>query len=275
MWLALSGWLLAAVLVVPLAVGRRRIDLAAAAEHELRGPLAAVALAVEQVRRGRSGDELAEVLDAQLARSRAGLADLGAAVGGARRGRVALGRRADRAPGSRVVLGRRRNRAPGSGVALDRSDNGTPAPRVALERLTRHSAAGWAQVAARAGRSVRLEWGAGPVTVEADRGRLAQALGNLLSNAVEHGTGDVEVLARRNGPAIRIEVVNGDERGRGVAPQARLAGAEIDTGRRRSPRRGRGLGIAARAAEGSGGRLEIAREPGRTTAALELPLGER
>ena len=114
---------------------------------------------------------------------------------------------------------------------------------VAFDRLARSSAAAW---------RVPLDWHAGPVHVRGDRGRLAQALGNLLSNAVEHGTGPIRVEARRVGGRVRLEVVNG------LRPE---------------PDRGRGLRIAARAAEGAGGSLSFARADGRASAALELPLG--
>lgn len=208
---------------------RRRLDRAASAEHELRGPLAAVTLAVEQVRRGRSGPEIAALIEAQLDRFRAGLADLA----GARTGRMPA---ADAGP-------------------------------VALEEVARSTASGWNPVAERAGGGVRLDWRAGPVTVTADRGRMAQALGNLLSNAIEHGDGQVLVRGRRAGDSVRIEVANAV-----VRPDA----ADM-AGRGRRPRlgraRGRGFAIAAQAAREAGGRLEVSRAADReVTTALELPL---
>jgi signal transduction histidine kinase len=86
---------------------------------------------------------------------------------------------------------------------------------------------------------VEIDWRAGPVRVRADRGRLAQALGNLLANAVEHGAGPIRVSAWRSGERVRLEVVNRADRGRG-------------------------LRIASRAVEQSGGTLAVA--------AIELPL---
>ena len=125
-----------------------------------------------------------------------------------------------------------------------------------LERVLRGAAAGWRT----AGRPLRLRWDAGPAVVRADRRRLAQAFSNLLANAVEHGSGPVEVSGRRAGAGVRVEVTD-----RGPAPGTRPAG----------PDRGRGLGIAARAVEEAGGRLELERAPDGTTAAVELPLAER
>ena len=134
---------------------------------------------------------------------------------------------------------------------------------LALQRLARASAAAWSPAAGRAGRRLELDWRAGPVRVRADRGRLAQALGNLLSNAVEHGAGPVRLEARRTGDRVRLEVVN-------AVPEAPRPEA--------SPRettglsRGRGLRIAARAVESCGGTLSLSREGGRVAAAVELPL---
>ena len=173
---------------------RRRLELVARAEHELRGPVAVVSLAAERMKREPAGRRYGQALDAELERLRAGLADLTAARGGRRR------------PGR--------------------------ARRSQLEPLVRSSVEAWQA----AGRSVHLDWRAGPAMVLADRGRLAQALGNLLANAAEHGDGPVRLRAERRGRAVRVEVRN----------------------------RGRGLRIASDAARDAGGSLSV-------VAALELP----
>lgn len=223
-----------AILVVSL---RRRLEHAACAEHELRGPLAAIDLAVEQVRRGRSGPELAATLESQLDRSRAGLADMAAAR-----------------------TGRRPTDAPSA---------------VPLERVARSIASAWRPVAERAGGRLRVDWQAGPVTIAADRGRLAQALGNLLSNAIEHGGGEVRVRGRRVAGGVRIEVANSTREARTLSDPP-SAGLECESGGRAAAGRGRGLGIAARAARESGGTLEISSgADSGVTAALELPLERR
>ena len=77
---------------------------------------------------------------------------------------------------------------------------------------------------------------------------------------MEHGSGPVEVRGRLAGAGVRVEVTD-----RGPSPGTRPA----------DPDRGRGLGIAARAVEEAGGRLELERAPHGTTAAVELPLAER
>jgi signal transduction histidine kinase len=234
-WLAVGAWLLAAGAGAWALVLRHRLELTARAEHELRGPLAALALAVQQVRRGRSGPELAAVFEAQLDRSRRGVADLAAA----RHGRLATPLRT----------------------------------RVALDRLAEHAAAGWAPVAARAGRSLRLDWRAGAVAVLADQGRIAQALGNLLSNALEHGGGAVELRSRRDRDVVRIEVTDAGRRSAHDAVGG-LSGTS-PASLWRPVARGRGLAIARQAVEEAGGSLEVDSGPAGTRAILELPLERR
>jgi signal transduction histidine kinase len=117
---------------------------------------------------------------------------------------------------------------------------------IRLDRLIWRAATASDLVARRAGGGVHLDWTAGPITVSANRGRLAQAFGNLLANAVEHGGGHVRVVGRRTSRGVRVEVV--------------------DTGR------GHGLAIAAKAVRDSGGKLSAARAGSGTSVAIELPL---
>jgi signal transduction histidine kinase len=90
--------------------------------------------------------------------------------------------------------------------------------------------------------------------VRTDRGRLAQALGNLVQNAAEHGDGPLEVHARPLPTGVRLELRN---------PRGRE--------RRREPGRGRGLGIADAAARELGGHLDVRVEDDAVVAALDLP----
>lgn len=117
---------------------------------------------------------------------------------------------------------------------------------VRLDRLVWRAVAGWDLAARRAGgEGVQLDWRAGEVSVRADRGRLAGALGNLLSNAIEHGGGSVRVIARRSGRGVRIEI--------------------------RDSGRGHGVGIATRAIREAGGSLSAARTDSGTAVVLDLP----
>jgi signal transduction histidine kinase len=167
---AYLGWLMAAVLGVAVLRLRRRLELVARAEHELRGPLTAFSLGLDAARGTSPGRRLAAVLDAELARARAGLADLAAARQGTR-------------------------------PALLREP-------VRVDRLLRSSAAAWEPAARAAGRRLQVRSTVGRAVVRGDRSRLAAALGNVMANAVEHGEGDVSVSATRAAGRLRIEVTN-------------------------------------------------------------------
>jgi signal transduction histidine kinase len=212
------GWLVSVGLVVVVTRLRRRLDMVARAEHELRGPLTAFSLALDAARGTPAGRRLRIVLDAELARARAGLADLAAAR---------VGRRAS------VVE-----------------------ERVHVDRLLRSSAAAWEG----RGRRVSVRSEAGLAVVTGDRGRMAQALGNVISNAVEHGSGEVTAVASRTAGRVRIEVTNP------VAAGRRLR-AVPEPGER-----GRGLEIAADAAADLGGSLTSAIGPRRARTVIELPV---
>jgi signal transduction histidine kinase len=130
----------------------------------------------------------------------------------------------------------------------------------------------WRSHARRAGGELSLV-GAPPSVVEGDPLGLAQALDNLIVNAIEHGGPIVEVGARRHGHRVRIAVADS---GRSAAPVvwrgspgsflARL------TGRRR---RGHGLAVVRRVARVHDGRFELRRSELGSVAALELPLADR
>ena len=131
--------------------------------------------------------------------------------------------------------------------------SGRPVP---LERLVRAAARAWAPL--RPALPVRVDWRAGDVAASSAPGRVAQVLGNLVSNAVEHGDGPVAIRAVEEARGVRVEVTNATEAAR---PRGRPAAG-----------RGRGLRIAGRAARAAGGRLVVNDGSGRTTAALELPV---
>lgn len=218
----ITAWGVAAVAVAVACRLRARLDAVARAEHELRGPVTVLCLACERMRREPAARRHVEALEVELARLRAGLADLGAA----RYGRVASAR---------------------------------PEP-VELNRVARSAVAGWSPSLSEAGRDACIDWTAGRARVVADRGRLAQALANLVANAAEHGAGPLELRGRRVNGGVRVEVRNAAAPGSPKAPDRE---------------RGRGLDIAARAAASAGGRLDFAAEGDRVVAALELPTTER
>ena len=119
-------------------------------------------------------------------------------------------------------------------------------------------------LARRAGRRIELVVEPGTTVVVGDRARLAQALGNLLQNAVEHGEGVVRVRLLA-GDDVRIEV---HDDGPGLAhPVATLA-----AGPRRGLR-GRGLAIAQDAVRRQGGSLRSAPAARGARLVVELPAG--
>jgi signal transduction histidine kinase len=120
----------------------------------------------------------------------------------------------------------------------------------------------WRVAAGRSGSPVELRWRAGSATVLADPRRLAQALDNLIVNAIEHGGPPIRVVGSVSGASVRIEVV--DRGCGGVGPTRRARG-----------RRGHGLEVVARVAAQHGGRFMVSRGRRSTVAALELPLAER
>ena len=215
---AIAGWGLAIALLVEL---RRRAELFADAAHELSGPLTAISLGIDALRRQPAARRRADALAAELARLQVAVEDAAAAG----RGRRARPR---------------------------------PAP-VAIKRLLAQSGEAWRPAAARRGGRVSFDWKDDGATVLADRRRLAQAFGNLLANAVEHGGGEVVIRGRRSEGGLRIEI---EDTGGGAPTRGGRPGA----------RRGRGLGIAARALEQTGGRLESVDRPGGgRVAVVELP----
>jgi two-component system, OmpR family, sensor histidine kinase BaeS len=213
--LVVAGWALALVAMARVLVLSRRLELVAMAEHELRGPLAAIGLAAEACAR-RPSRRTAAALEGQLERARLGLSDLAAARAG--------------------------RRTP-------------PAARQFEARsVAARATAGWRAT----GANVRFDWRAGRAAVHGDAARLSQALGNLLSNAIEHAGGEVELRGVRANGRVRIELT---DTGPGFTGSP-------------APGRGRGLAIAARAVEEAGGTLRIASGEGGSTVAVELPIAD-
>jgi hypothetical protein len=193
-------------------------------------------MACERLRNDPAAQGHAEALEAELARLRAGLADLTAAR-----------------------TGRPRREPPAT---------------LELERLARSAVAGWQPALEAEGRPATVHWWAGRPRITADPGRLAQALGNLVANAAEHGTGAVELRSRRTGGAVRVEVRNGRPKPDGAGRANRAGRDGAGGGDASRSERGRGLRIATLAAESAGGRLRVVPEPDRMVAALELPVDE-
>ncbi|HEX2085862.1 MAG TPA: HAMP domain-containing sensor histidine kinase, partial [Solirubrobacteraceae bacterium] len=150
-----------------VALDRRRAELVARAVHEIAGPLNAAGLALHAARRERGPGARLAAIEAELRRAGRALEDLDAARAGRR--------------------------------ARDR------ARAVDVGSLLAQQALAWQGVARARGVALRVSAGAG-LLVRGDAVRIAQAIGNLLANALEHGGGGVELRAVAAGERVRVEV---------------------------------------------------------------------
>jgi signal transduction histidine kinase len=152
---------------------------------------------------------------------------------------------------------------------LDREINGASLEEVHTEVSVRVLAEAavqrWERAAARREVSLEMEGTDEETYVEGSPFDLAQALDNLLSNALEHGSGQVTVKWRREGNWVRVSVT--DSGGLAIPK----------TKRRRSRRdgrcrRGHGLRVVGRIAAGHGGSFGLRRGSRGTEASLRLPV---
>ena len=227
---AATGWgvalaALAAVACLRAAAGRR-MALVAEAAHELRGPLGAALLGLHGLVADAAGSRRVAAVELELRRAGLALADLDAAP----RGR----------------------RAPPCSEPVD------------VGTLLFEAVEAWRPVARSLASDLLFDAASTRLVVRADRLRLAQAVGNVVLNALEHGGSPVRLRAHATRTHVRIEV---RDHGPGLpAPVAALAG-----GARNGGRRGHGLAIAARVAARHGGRLLTAPVSSGACVVLELP----
>jgi signal transduction histidine kinase len=227
--LAASGWTAAvgalAMLLVARAASGRRMALVAEAAHELRAPLSAALLGLHGVAADARGARRVAAVELELRRAGLALADLDAAPRG--------------------------HRAPELAEPIE------------LRALLSEAVEGWRPLAGALGGELLFDPAGARLVVCADRLRLTQAVGNLVLNALEHGSGPVRVRAHATRMHARIEV---RDQGPGLpAPVAELAGG-VHAGRR-----GHGLAIAERVASRHGGRLLTAPVSAGACVVLELP----
>lgn len=157
---------------------------------------------------------------------------------------------------------------------LEREINGKPAvaavATMSARPLLEAAVERWRNRAAEAGGSLALRWNGGDSVVQGDRHALAQALDNLLVNAIEHGGAEIVVEAGRGKERLRI-VVRDSGRAERAAPRRTRASVLIErvSGRRR---RGHGLRVVRRTAAAHGGKFALRRSASGSAAVLELPL---
>lgn len=238
---SVAGWV-AAGLAGALAVNVRRaygdrMEAVARACHELRGPLTAARLGLATpAGQERPSPGRLRAIDTELGRAALALDDLSGAGGGAQR------------------LWR-----------LDRVDVRELVADCAEAWRAAASAAGSAISVGGSGAEASVGGGGAEAAVWGDRLRLAQAIGNLIANAVEHGRDLVEVEVVVRVGTVRVAVTDG-------GPGLPATVAEL----RRRPRRGRGargrgLAIAAEVAEAHGGSLVSAPAQHGARLVMELP----
>src|SRR5688572_18245127 len=228
--LAAGGFALAGLGALEL---RRRREMVARACHELRGPLTAVRLSLATMERRREAPpERLATLEHELRRAGLALDDFAAARSGKR--------------------------------ILDRE-----AP-VEVAELLEEQYHSWEGVAGAFDSVVLLGELLPGAVVVADRLRLAQAISNLVANALEHAPGCIELNARAVGPrSVRIEVI---DEGDGLPLPLEALTRRARAGR---GRRGRGLAIASEIARRHRGRLVASPAPQGSRIAIELPLVRR
>ena len=158
---------------------------------------------------------------------------------------------------------------------LDREVNGggslqRPAETVEMRPLLEAAVRRWRARASLGGGSLGLRWRAGRAVVIGDRVGLAQALDNLIVNAIEHGGPTVSIDARPHKGRVRIVIADS---GRAARPDARRD-TPADVIARLSGRRrhGHGLAVVRQVAESHRGRFALRRSEGGSLALLELPL---
>ena len=215
--------------------GRRRTALNRAM-HELRRPLQSLFLVVQG-----GPVQAGSALPSSLALVNAALADLDREIN--REGAVFL------------------SAVRGGGPASE-------TPDMSCLALARAAAARWGCRADVAGGSVELRWRAGADFRIGAPERVAQALDNLIDNAIEHGGGRVTIDVSRSERGVRLAVC---DRGAGPSAEAKSPASILArlTGRRR---RGHGLSVVREVAAALGGRFILRPSPWGTRAVLEVPV---
>jgi signal transduction histidine kinase len=159
----LCGWVAAGLAAAVALIARRslegRMEAVARACHELRGPITAARLGLEL---GARGGELSaarlRAIDLELQQATLALDDLS--------------------------------------ETRDHRCELRECRQVDVRALLADSVEGWRPRAGQGRAELHLQWSGGPARVWGDRLRLAQATGNLIANAIEHGGGIVEVRGR-------------------------------------------------------------------------------
>ncbi|NNG40167.1 HAMP domain-containing histidine kinase [Flexivirga sp. ID2601S] len=190
-------------------------EFASDASHQLRTPLTALLIRLDEI---SMSEEIAEVHGEAM---------------------VAIDQ-VERLTGVVDKLLQRARETPGGG----------PLPTISLDSVIAELQREWQPSFASARRSVKVSGERG-LQVISTRSGLLQILATLLENTLHHGDGTVEVMARRNGPSVVVEV---SDAGKGVDPSLapHIFKRRVSTGGT-----GLGLALARDLAQANGGRLEL------------------
>ena len=224
---------------------RRKSEFLAILGHELRSPLSAVVHGAEAIRTRPDDPRVVDI-------------------------------------GSQIVLrqGRQLTRLVDDLLDMSRIEKGTirlQAQRIALEDVVNQAAEAAAEVMGAHGHTLRIELPETPVELEADGQRLAQVLGNLLTNAARYSPqpGEIRIAARRDGDALKIGVT---DHGMGIRPEdmEKLFHlySRLRPGIERLPGLGIGLALSRSLVELHGGSIEVKSDgPGKGSCfTVTLPL---
>jgi len=220
----------------------------------------ATALALQELRAGRRRSSLNRALH-ELRRPLQAIALAGAGPG----------------PAAPPVLESSVQLAAAALERLDREVNGggleRPAEEVELRPLLEAALRRWRGRAGQAGASLSLRWRAGRAFVVGDRVGLAQALDNLIVNAIEHGGPEITADVRPHRGRVRIAIADS---GRAARPAARreTPGEAIARLSGRG-RHGHGLAVVRSVAADHAGRFALRRSERGSLALLELPVVDR
>lgn len=151
---------------------------------------------------------------------------------------------------------------------LDREINGDIAEvgigPVPVRSLLEEAVQRWSSQVRRAGGGIRLHWLSDEQWVQGSGIELAQAVDNLINNAIEHGGGDVTIEGRREGTWLLVST-------RDCGGHAAAVRRPRRRPRSRS-RHGHGLRVVARVARAHGGSFRLRRAGSGAEARLRLPL---
>lgn len=154
---------------------------------------------------------------------------------------------------------------------LDREVNGSPSAAaretVAVRPLLHAAVKRWKTQAVHQGRDLQLRGGSAELFVQGDPIALAQAVDNLINNALEHGGGEVAIEARKYHGWVRLSVL---DEGRPAA----LAKASRKRRRSERGRRGHGLRVVTQVVREHGGSFNFRRSQEGSEARLWLPLAD-